>query len=163
MFLVWYLMAMAALALGALMARFTFWAVTIRGHSMEPTLHDGDLVIAMRRWSSSMLRRGDMVLVKGYGGASPTPASMMVKRVSHLAGDHVQWSAGVGCDRTSSRDSLDSGKRALGQGEVFVLADNQSGIDSRTWGPIPISAVAAVVLWNSRRSDGRSARTRPGR
>lgn len=155
-----FLWCVILLAVGAaciLLARRILWAVTITGHSMEPSLHDGDLVVATRWWSPSLMKRGDMVLVRGFASAEPTPTSMMVKRISQLPGDHVRWVSWLGPDPGSLERHPDPHEKVLDPGEIFVLADNETGIDSRTLGPIPIKAVSAVVLWRPRYRVGRHA------
>lgn len=42
-------------------ALFGFCLVRVRGHSMEPTLCDGDLVIAQRQGHGRRVREGDVV------------------------------------------------------------------------------------------------------
>jgi signal peptidase I len=148
MFLLAFLFAVLTVTSVVLITRALLVAVTVMGRSMEPTLRSGDVVIAARWKPVSLLRRGSMVLIRGYGGAEGRPSSLMIKRVSNLPGDHVEWAIGEQTVGASLTSSSVSDQRILRRGEVFVLSDNESGIDSRTWGPIPLEAVAGLVLWH---------------
>lgn len=143
--ILWPLLVVAAALLAGV--RAAFWAVTIKGHSMEPALHDGDLLIAARWWSGSWLQRGGLVLIKGYGGRDASRTSMMVKRIAYLAGDVVEFGSTAGMRDLGHADAEVRRKRALAPGEIYVTSDNPLGIDSRVWGPISIAAVAGIGLW----------------
>jgi type IV secretory pathway protease TraF len=106
----------------------------------------------------------------------------MVKRVAHVGGDtvvvlpeelrndhprrHRPW-----MDRLTETTEEGTFELTLTSGEIFVRGDNLHGenIDSSRFGPVPVSAVAGVVLarlatyrYNDRRSraDTRTASPR---
>ena len=118
---------MGLAALVAVAARRAgLFRVEVRGRSMEPTLHDGDWLIARR---TARISRGDVVVVELPGGRGEA-----VKRVVGLPGDRVGETKGVSA--------------ALGAGELYVVGDNPSeSTDSRRLGPVPRESVAGVVLW----------------
>ncbi|MGP4100133.1 S26 family signal peptidase [Nonomuraea sp. KM90] len=117
--------------------------VTVAGHSMEPTLRDGDRVLVRRR-KVTQLKLADIVVLDPPGtvveaGAvqrSPS-AGLQVKRLVGLPGQPVppRMRAAVKSDRVPA-------------GTVLVLSDNlRHGLDSRVWGPYPAGGVVGVVLF----------------
>ena len=128
-----------------LAGRQSLCAVTVVGTSMEPTLTSGDLVVALRYWPRRWLRRGNIVLIRGLGGVDGSSSSLMIKRLGHLPGDQVAWLPRIS-EESLGRSSVDRAQ-TLSPDEVFVLSDNSvGGIDSRVWGPIPLAAIAGIVL-----------------
>lgn len=113
--------AFGAVVLAVGLSRLTRYEIA--DNSMRPTLHDGDWVIALK--PPSTMRRGDVVVLEHPG----QPGFNIVKRVAGVAGHHA-------------------GPRVIGDGELWVLGDDPSAgsVDSRTFGPVPTSAVLARVL-----------------
>ncbi len=121
--------------------------VTVRGESMAPALHEGDRVLVVRRWP---LRRGAIVAVR----VPPAPGEepwLWVKRAIALGDEQAR------VPRAQLHPDADpgfSGGRIDGDdvvwdvpaGHVFVRGDAASSADSATWGPIPRSAVAGVMV-----------------
>jgi signal peptidase I len=123
------------------------------GHSMEPTLHPGELYTLYRGYyRTHPLTRGDVVVLRHNG-------ETYIKRVCGLPGDRlrlVRYMDGSGCDLLSFAvaDQLRR-SQAVGRmidarifsltvppGHCFVIGDNsQVSYDSREFGPVPVSDI----------------------
>ena len=140
----WIPFAALALALSPLLVVVP---VHVNGHSMEPTLRDGELHWALRAWASHAPRRGEVWLVAGPEGRS-------VKRVIGLPGEVVAWQ---GPEIWIQEWRLEEpwvqvperggdGRRACGEG-YLVLGDNRpASQDGRSWGALPPGALRGRVL-----------------
>jgi len=123
------MLALAALSIAAVLVglagRRAFMVVTVRGHSMTPTLHDGERLVA-RRWSArARPATGDIIVFQ------PDPLGYRIKRIAGVAGDPVPgWLA------------RDPGGR-IPPGHVIVRGDNPRSEGSRELGYIPISTILA--------------------
>ena len=105
--------------LGATVAYLRPFRVEVSGPSMEPTLSDGDWLIATRARS---IRRGDVVVVRHPDGRVD-----LVKRVSAMPGETI--------------DGL-----TLGPAEYLVVGDNPAAsTDGRSFGPVGRTAIEGVV------------------
>ena len=121
--------------------------VRVAGHSMEPTLHSGDLRWVLRAWACPAPRRGEVWVVAGPDGEA-------VKRVLGLPGETVAWD---GPDLRVDGRTLDepwvvhperggAGRQACGEG-YLVLGDNRpDSQDGRIWGPVPSQAMQGRLL-----------------
>jgi signal peptidase I len=131
---------------------FLLTPVGVAGASMEPTVHDGDVVLVARTVTTTAeLRRGDLVVFRDPLG------SLSVKRVLGLPGDRVAMlDARLTVDGEfvdepyvdlSRIDGTYLGQVVVPDGSVFVLGDNRSrSIDSREYGPVAEDAVLGRVL-----------------
>ena len=127
-------------AMVGLFARGLLRRFAIHEASMEPTLRDGDWVIARRR--SRPVERGDIVVYR-----DPTGSGLnLVKRVIGMPGEHVAIARGrvtIGgallADRWASGITRPDGAWEVPDGHVWLLGDNRpvSASDGRTTGPIP--------------------------
>lgn len=81
----WTALIAGLLALLTIVAALAF-SVTVKGHSMEPTVHEGDRLL-MKFWDRGTIKRFD--LVEARVGVAKTP---VVKRVIGLPGDTVSIS-----------------------------------------------------------------------
>lgn len=103
----------------------SFFALSVvRGESMEPTLHDGQVVLVGK---GSLLfgpiQRGDIVVFH-YDGEN------LIKRVAALPGD------------------VTPDGRRLEPGTIYVLGDNAPvSDDSRQFGPVPVETVIGKLLY----------------
>jgi signal peptidase I len=132
-------------------ARHHLVRVAVTGHSMRPTLDQGDVVL-VRRTAGRGLRPGRVVVAETPSSpsqwAEPTSSpnqdggpGWMVKRIAALRlddgpglGDHDLW-------------------RALAPGTVYLLGDNQrASYDSRAVGPWPVDRLLGVVVCRLRRA-----------
>lgn len=116
--------------------------VIVVGHSMDPTLHTNQLVLASRDLTD--LERGDVVVVD-------TPEGTSVKRIAFLEGDQVPQYLWRG-DWTTPRipqmkryfESQNAPRRnvTIPAGSIYVVGDNgPRSFDSRDYGPLPIGSV----------------------
>ena len=112
--------------------------VTVSGPSMEPTLSDGDDILARR---ARRARTGQIVVVaepdpvlgwsqppeaRRFGGRPEGP--YWVKRVAASPGEPMPGS-----------------QEPVPAGHYFLISDNPAGEDSRRHGPCPAAAVLAVM------------------
>ncbi len=129
--------------------------IRVEGSSMEPSLHDGELVVVNRlayRWGAP--ERGDIVVFH----FPLDPDRRFIKRVIGLPGEHVVIGDG---QVTVDGVRLDepyiaaaprySGDWEIRPGQVFVLGDNRNNSsDSQAWGPVPLDQMigkAWLVYW----------------
>ncbi|MEO7734529.1 MAG: S26 family signal peptidase [Kofleriaceae bacterium] len=148
----WLTLAAALTAASAAViavARRRYLLVTVVGHSMAPTLHNGQRLLARR---TQRVRRADIIAFL------PPPshrhdASLVyrVKRVIAIAGDPTPvW---LGADPR------------VPAGKLVVLGDNPDSEDSRHYGYVDQAAIVAVITDRStdhcaHRSSDRDGSTR---
>ncbi|GAA0405416.1 hypothetical protein GCM10009530_66990 [Microbispora corallina] len=123
-----------ALVLTAALARRLLVVVTVRGSSMAPAYRDGDRLLAARL---PPVRGRAVVFLPppGWAIAPPQVRPYLVKRVVAVGGDPVPEAA---------RAAVGAGR--VPPGRLVVFGDAESSADSRTWGLVPVSAVAGVVV-----------------
>jgi len=136
------------LALGIALSPLTvLHPVRVSGHSMEPTLRNGELKWALRAWVSHAPRTGEIWVVEGPQGAS-------IKRVVGLPGDTVTWKGPDLWVNGQRRDEpwvvhperSGEGRQACGAG-YLVLGDNRPlSQDGRSWGPLSTAAMRGRLL-----------------
>lgn len=138
-----------------LAVNFVTARIRVEGSSMEPSLHDGELVVVSRlayRWNQP--QRGDIVVFR----FPLEPERRFIKRVIGLPGEVVVIVDGqVLVDGTRLNEPYIAappryhGEWTVGPDELFVLGDNRNNSsDSQTWGPVPLSQVlgkAILVYW----------------
>ena len=102
-----------------LLERLRPFRVEVAGRSMEPTLEEGDWLVATR---AGERRRGSVVVV-----ADPRTGRDLVKRIAAVPGD-----------------PLDDG--VLGSDRFALAGDNpEASTDSRTFGSVSGAAIEGVV------------------
>ncbi len=112
-----------------LLNTFLVTTFTVQGHSMDPTLHDGQILfVSLQSYRVQPPKIGDVVIVY-YAGDHHV---RFVKRILGLPGDTVQ----VG------------GKPVvLGSTQYYVVGDNRDhSTDSRTYGPIDKKQIIGKVV-----------------
>ena len=137
-----------------LMAAFHLFVVQIsvvKGHSMEPSLRDGDrLVVDRVAPSLGELTRGDVVVMR----YPRNPAVDFVKRVVGLPGDRIalkhgqRWVNGAMApdEWTCIADLETTAEVDVPDGCYFVLGDNRPiSCDSREFGLVPESLLRGRV------------------
>lgn len=144
-------------------SRAIFFVAVISGNSMEPTLREGDLVIALKHFPARLLRRGQVVVIRLNNSISrrgKQPPDLYIKRVlalpnetviKHLSELSYYYRANLRCLHD------DKGQRTwvVPQGHFFVQGDHlPRGYDSLTWGPIPRSAVVGIAVAKLFTGDG---------
>lgn len=143
-----------------LIIRLAVQNFNIDGHSMEPNLHDQELIL-VDKWTYLFHppARGDVVVFV----APPNPTLDYVKRVIGLPGDVVTikdttiYVNGTALTEPYVRPSNQGNpfpsftNRVIPPNTYFVLGDNRNGSsDSRDWGCVPRPNVigrAALVYW----------------
>lgn len=143
-----------------LVIRLAVQNFNIDGMSMEPSLHNQELVI-VDKWSYFFHTpgRGDVVVFV----APPNPTQDYIKRIVGLPGDVVTiQDTRVSVNNRQLKESYVDPQRqgnpyapinnmVIPQGAYFVLGDNRNGSsDSRDWGCVPqqnIIGRAALVYW----------------
>ncbi|MFJ7967828.1 signal peptidase I [Streptomyces sp. NPDC096324] len=125
--------------------------VRVESTSMEPTLLSGDhLLVDDRAYRDAPPRRGDVVVFEGSGAT-------LVKRVVAVAGDTVAIEDGVlevdgraveePAVDPKTVDGMYYGPARVPSGTVFVLGDNRRhSVDSRQFGPVPVTKVTGRVI-----------------
>ena len=159
----WTKSILVALLVVILVHQFGFNLSTVRGHSMDPTLGDGEWLFVNK--AITYLKapgRGEIVILKEPEKLTLPQHPLLVKRVIAIAGDEVQSREGalyVNGDKVTEPyadthiEDGDFGPTAVGQGQIFVMGDNRhraASADSRMFGVIPTSLVqgrAEFVLW----------------
>jgi len=136
----WVILAAVILIL---VHKFWFTIFIVDGLSMEPTIHDKELVLLKRYTNSTSPERGQVVAVK-YPGDPDN--KKYIKRVVGLPGDKVSIDSG----KVYINDALYSenyipfgvetdpnGSWQLASDEYFLMGDNRPGSnDSRYFGPV---------------------------
>ncbi|KRE92359.1 hypothetical protein ASG89_33170 [Paenibacillus sp. Soil766] len=159
----WTKSILVALLVVIIVHQFGFNLSTVRGHSMDPTLREGEWLFVNK--AITYLKapsRGEIVILEEPEKLALPQHPLLVKRVIAIAGDEVQGRQGalyVNGDKVSETytDTLiqdgDFGPTEVGPGQIFVMGDNRhlaASADSRMFGVIPISLVqgrADFVLW----------------
>ena len=145
--------ALGAAVVGGLLVGFGVWRDRLRRFevteaSMEPSLHDGDYVIATRLISTPL--RGDVVVFPH----PRDPGFLMIKRVIGLPGETLSIGDGqVAANgrvlaETWAQGALAGGSEwELGGRDLIVLSDNRTTTteDSRELGPLPMGEMWRVA------------------
>lgn len=119
---------MLGVVLVAVLACTPFRPLKVTGHSMEPTLRNGETyLLDSLYWKSDGLRRMDVVVVNHAG-------EKWVKRLVGMPGDVLQietrddgWITSISnltTDPSQRRDTPFTDTRTVGAGEIFVIGDN---------------------------------------
>ena len=146
--------ALGAALVGSLLVGFGIWRNRLRRFeiteaSMDPSLHDGDYVVATRLISAPM--RGDVVVFSH----PRDPGFLMIKRVIGLPGEKLSIRDGqVAVNGRVLAEPWAQGALAgsfdweLGGRDLIVLSDNRtmSTEDSRELGPLPMGEMWRVAI-----------------
>ncbi|CAG2102551.1 unnamed protein product [Medioppia subpectinata] len=131
----WIRLSAITLSCGYISFNFIAEPILCSGSSMEPTLHDKDIILT-ERYSSVFIKsynRGDVVVAR----CPADPKTLICKRVVAVAGDSV-------------RHGFIS-QQVVPRGHVWLTGDNTNhSTDSRDWGPIPIGLIvgkAVLRIW----------------
>jgi signal peptidase I len=145
-----------------LVIRFAVQNFNIEGHSMEPNLHDQELIL-VDKWTYLFRTpaRGDVVVFI----APPQPSQDYIKRVIGIPGDVITIQNtkvivdGVTLNETyvdprnqgNTFEDKPITNMVVPPNDYFVLGDNRANSsDSRVWGFVPkqnIIGRAALVYW----------------
>lgn len=124
----------------AVVFRLLYSPVLVSGSSMEPTYHNGDILLTGKVTDETDLAVGDVVAFKG----DETHGSSYIKRIMALPGDTVQIVNGIlyvnHVPQETDFDRMVYSGRAntmitVPKGQYFVLGDNRNrSDDSRLFG-----------------------------
>ena len=145
-----------------LLTLFIFWIVNtatgrfrIEGHSMLPTLQEGEYVIINKlSYYLEDPERGDIIVLKFPNDRSRD----FIKRIVGIPGDHIEVNNGVveingiGLDEPYINAQPNySGAWDVPEGQYFVLGDNRNNSsDSHNWSYLPqddIVGKAWIIYW----------------
>ena len=138
----WCLLGLCAASL-----MLPFRLLQVNGHSMEPTLRNGERYLLDRfYYRLGGLRVGDLVVVQHNG-------EQLVKRVKGLPGDLLQYGPNGITNLTATTGTRRApvpqrGEELVQPGRLYLLGDNfNHSEDSRSWriGQIPQSEVIGIV------------------
>ncbi len=102
---------------------------------MNPTLRDGDIVLARKVWNPDSIKTGDIVITSR--SAVPDKDLSIIKRVAFLPGETVTE------DESYSNPMVGS---IVGNDEIFLVGDNHSNsYDSRYFGPVKTSEIKYIA------------------
>src|SRR5688572_16974944 len=129
---------------------FVIQVSVVKGHSMEPCLHDGDrLVVDRVSYSLGGIARGDVVVLR-----YPRNQELdFVKRIVALPGDRVAMRGGVlfvndvvADDHGCITDTQNLAEQVVPLDNYFVLGDNRPiSCDSREFGLVAQELVKGKV------------------
>lgn len=146
-----------------LLTLFIFWIVNsttgryrVEGHSMEPTLHEGEyLIINKLSYYLDEPRRGDIVVLH----YPRNPEKEYIKRIIGLPGDRVEVGAtevrvnGTVLEEPYINGPVNgrTGEWVVPEDHFFLLGDNRANSsDSRDWSFLPreeLVGKAMVIYW----------------
>lgn len=139
---------------------FIAFPTGVQGSSMEPTVHNGDRVIASKiSYKMEDIKHGDIAVVQ-----SPVnPDINLIKRIIALENDSLSIKEGQVFlnGKPLTEDYLQDATPTwfdgfikegetivIPKGYVFVMGDNRPrSSDSREFGPIPVSSVIGKVIY----------------
>lgn len=116
--------------------RFVILVGYVPSGSMEPTIHEGSLIVGYRPYDK--LDRGDVVIFRKDG-------KLQVKRILGLPGDTIYWD-NLPYISDYSRPMRSAEAAVVPDGCYFLLGDNtENSFDSRYWADpfVPESDIVA--------------------
>ena len=130
--LITLLRAVVWAALIVFIFKFVFIGIRVRGHSMEPTYHEGQIKFLNRiAYMRAPPHRGDVVAIR-----APELGAVLLKRVLGLPGEHVTVRGGriyidskiVDEDYTKGRTNFRV-DRDLEPSQYYLIGDNRDVTD----------------------------------
>jgi len=157
---------LSCLLLAILLCRYFLTIIAVRGESMEPTLMQGDRVLAVQHWPQKWLDQNQIVVIERAADATEFPnqrstaegnvdPSLVIKRLIGLPDTTITLPASVLADvphemrskeLTYQYDDLGNLIWSIPAGECFLKGDGRFSVDSLFWGPIALDSIKAVVV-----------------
>ncbi|MFD1776394.1 signal peptidase I [Paenibacillus rhizophilus] len=158
----WMIMAIVVFTVMSLLNLFVFNISMVKGHSMQPTLYEGErLFINKITLTFTDPKRGDIVVLHDPS-SGPERKEYLVKRVVGIPGDivevrqhklYVNGKPVVEPYVDASIEDADFAPVPVGRGFYFVMGDNRhagASKDSRFFGAVPLKMIvgkAAYIWW----------------
>lgn len=158
----WFIMAVVVFSVISLLNLFVFNISMVKGHSMQPTLYEGErLFINKITLAFRDPRRGDIVVLHDPSNG-PDRKEYLVKRVVGIPGDivevreHKLYVNGKPVTEPyvdTAIEDADFAPVPVGRGFYFVMGDNRhasASKDSRFFGAVPLKMIvgrAAFIWW----------------
>jgi signal peptidase I len=150
-----------AVILAVIIRVLLFQFFIIPSGSMEPTLTDGDMIVANKMiYRFSEPKRGDIIVFK----YPPNPDRDFVKRLIGLPGEkvlikdsilHINGKVIAESYLPKGLKFQDYGPVTVPEDKYFMMGDNRNNsLDSRAWGEMPkenIIGKASVIYWPIKR------------
>lgn len=141
------------IVIGLVLVNLVTMRYRVEGPSMQSQLEDGQVLVLNRiAYKISVPARGDIVVFH----LDRVDSNDIIKRVIGLPGETVEiryqkiWINGRALEEQWGDDcqACEPGLWTLGQHEYFLLGDHRAvSRDSRTFGPIPDTALMGKVIW----------------
>lgn len=119
--------------------------VLVSGQSMEPTLYNGNIGVSLISKDVSVIKRFDIVVIKGYG-----QSGNIIKRVVGLPNEHVEYKDnklyinGEIVEDVYGFGKTDNFSIQLNENEFYCLGDNrENSADSRTFGAFKYGEISS--------------------
>jgi signal peptidase I len=121
----------------AIIAKFNFSTVVVKGPSMQPTFFTGRrLLVSHAWWLVGSIHDNDIVVVTDHN-----PDGYIIKRVYKMAGEVVDWA------NVPKNYDLAKGTYTVPPHMIYLLGDNrEKSEDSRFFGPVDLSRALGKVL-----------------
>jgi signal peptidase I len=161
------------LIIGICVIQFTLLIVTVEHQSMAPTFQHGDRILVLRRWFGPWIRKGSIVLISSPQDTAISLAhrpNAYVKRVVALSEETItiptpyrdaRHQEQTGHEEPDAQNTVwEEQTWHIPARHLFVCGDNRSAsIDSRQWGPLPLSSVTGLMLTKLRHAPAQRAQT----
>lgn len=157
---------------GIILVRSSFHSYIVTGSSMEPGLHNGQVVLARPLpYTFSKPSRGDLVIFhQPLVSTNVCPlffptGSLLIQRIIGIPGDTISVTATsvilnggllnesylAPFTRGVNENGTTMPSITLGSGQYFLLADNRPiSADSRCYGPVPFQNIVGKVIFTLR-------------
>jgi signal peptidase I len=159
----WGKSLLIALVVVVVMNQFIVTQCRVVGHSMQPTLFEGERLLINRLiYKFRAAHRGEVITFRDPDTTQPQPTKNLVKRIIAIANDQVEVRRGLlyvngallqeKYTDTAIEDG-DWGPFQVSPGHVFVVGDNRhknASRDSRMFGMVSTKLLIGrveIVLW----------------
>lgn len=157
----WLIMVVSVFAVMSLLNLFVFNISMVKGHSMQPTLYEGErLFINKIALAFERPKRGDVIVLHDPS-SGPSRKEYLVKRVVAIPGDvvevrdhklYINGKPGEEPYVDTVIEDEDFAPVTVGKDQFFVMGDNRhagASKDSRYFGAVPLDLIVGRVsfIW----------------